>query len=175
MRVINQVRDEISGEEAIGYDPDSRFCIEWFAEFGMTSRDSGDAINMAQAYGISIDELNNAGVFHARHGAARLLLREEMQKDWNPATDTRLTAWECAQHLARVLLASAGGLDSAASLYASIPQEQGDAARMLAYRLYDICERRGDAEEAQVWNTLASEWADIEARAAEITPELRLS
>ena len=173
--IINEVKDEVSGEEVIGYDPDTRFCIDWFTEFGMTWRDSSDAINMAQAYGISIDELNNAGVFHARRGAARLLLREEMEQDWNPATDTRLTAWECAQHLARVLLASAGGLDAAASLYASIPQGQGDAARMLAYRLYDICERKGEAEEAQVWNTLASEWADIDARAGEIDPELQLS
>ena len=33
--LINQVRDEISGEEATGYDRETRFCIDWFEEFGM--------------------------------------------------------------------------------------------------------------------------------------------
>ncbi len=160
--LINQVRDEIGGEEAAGYDPDTRFCIEWFEAFGARRGTSGEAITMAQAYGISIDDLNNAGVFSARAGEARLLLRKELPPDWDPQSDTRLTAWECAQHLVRVLEASEGGLEAAARLYGRMPPEQGEAARQLAYRLYDICERTGRASEAQAWNMLVSEWAALE-------------
>ena len=36
---------------------------------------------------------------------------------------------------------------------------------MLAYRLYDICERKDRAVEAQVWNMLAQEWPALEAAA----------
>ena len=160
--LINQVRDEITGEEAAGYDPDTRFCIEWFEAFGAGTRASSDAISMAQAYGISIDDLNDAGVFSAKGGKARLLLRDELPTDWDPASDSRLTAWECAQHLVRVLEASDGGLEAAARLYERMPPEQGEAARLLAYRLYDICERSGRATEAQAWNMLVSEWVAIE-------------
>ena len=160
--LINQVRDEMSGEEAAGYDPDTRFCIEWFQEFGAGTGTSGAAISMAQAYGISIDDLNNAGVFSARGGKARLLLRDELPTNWDPAHDTRLTAWECAQHLVRVLEASDGGIEAAARLYERMPPEQGEAARLLAYRLYDICESTGRATEALAWNMLVSEWAALE-------------
>ena len=59
--LINQVRDEISGEEATSYDADTRFCIDWFDTFGMEEGKSGDAITMAQAYNIGIDDLQNAG------------------------------------------------------------------------------------------------------------------
>ena len=168
--LINQVKDEISGEEASAYDPETRFCIAWFEEFGAGTGASGAAISMAQAYGISIDGLNNAGVFNARGGKARLLARDEMPSDWDPARDPRLTVWECAHHLLRVLEATDGGLAAAARLFARMPAEQGGAARLLAYRLYDICERTGRATEAQAWNMLVSEWAALEEAAGRPDP-----
>ena len=156
------------GEEATGYDADTRFCIDWFEAFGMDKGKSGDAITMAQAYDIGIDDLENAGSFSARGGSARLLRRDELPTDWDPETDKRLTDWECAQHLVRALESPAGGIDAAALLYSKMAPERGEAARMLAYRLYDICERKDRAAEAQVWNMLAREWPALEAAAAEI-------
>ena len=161
--LINQVRDEISGEEATTYDRETRFCIDWFEAFGMEESPSGDAINMAQAYDVGIDDLQKAGVLSARAGKARLLRRNELPADWNPRADKRLTDWECAQHLARVIESPGGGMDAAARLYSEMGAEQGEAARMLAYRLYDICERKNRAAEAQVWNTLAQEWPALDA------------
>ena len=168
--LINQVRDEISGEEATGYDLDTRFCIDWFEAFGMAESESGNAIGMATPYNIGTGDLENAGVFTTRGGKARLLRREEMPANWDPATDSRLTDWECAQHLARVLESPAGGIDEAASLLAKMDPAHSEAARMLAYRLYDIRERKGRATEAQTWNMLAQEWPVLEAAAADITP-----
>ena len=118
--LINQVRDEISGEEATGYDRETRFCIDWFDEFGMDESASGNAINMAHAYDIGIDDLQKAGVVSAHAGRARLLRRDELPTDWNPQADKRLTDWECAQHLARVMESPDGGLDAAAHLYLSM-------------------------------------------------------
>ena len=166
--LINQVRDEISGEEATGYDPDTRFCIDWFEAFGMERGDAGDAITMAQAYDIGIGDLETAGVFSAQGGTARLRRRDELESDWDPATDKRLTDWECAQHLARVLEAPAGGIEAAAGLLATMDPARGEAARLLAYRLYDICERTDRAAEAQTWNMLAQEWPALEAAAADL-------
>ena len=168
--LINQVRDEISGEEASGYDPDTRFCIDWFEAIGMEAGDSGEAIKLAQAYNIGIGNLVTAGVLNTEGGKARLLLRDELKTDWDPTTDQRLTDWECAQHLARVLESPAGGIDEAAGLLAKMDPAHSEAARMLAYRLYDICERNGRSAEAQTWNMLAQEWPALEAAAADIAP-----
>lgn len=166
--LINQVRDEISGEEATGYDADTRFCIDWFETFGMAEGVSGEAITVAQAYGIGIGDLETAEVFSARGGTARLLRRDELPAGWDPATDKHLTDWECAQHLARVLESPEGGIEAAAQIYARMPPDRAEAARLLAYRLYDICERKDRTDEAQVWNMLAREWPALEAAAAGI-------
>ena len=171
--LINQVRDEISGEEATAYDRETRFCIDWFEAFGMDESASGDAINMAQAYDIGIDELQKAGVVSAHAGKTRLLRRDELPNDWSPRADKRLTDWECAQHLARVIESPDGGINVAARLYSAMGSERGEAARMLAYRLYDICDQKNRAAEAQVWNTLAQEWPALDAALIRVEEESR--
>ena len=163
--LINRTRDEISGEEATGYDPETRFCIDWFEAFGTAAGDSGDAITLAQAYDIGIEALVDAGVVATQGGTARLLRRDELPADWNPAADRHLTHWECAQHLARVLEAPDGGSEAAGRLLTAMGPDNGEAARLLAYRLYDVCERKGRADEARVWSMLAQEWPAIEAAA----------
>ena len=82
-----------------------------------------------------------------------------------------MTHWECAQHLARVLGAQDGGIGAAADLLAGMGPDDAGAARGLAYRLYDICERKGWTDEAQVWNMLAREWPAIEAEALRLGEE----
>lgn len=168
IELIDEVRNEISGEEASGYDVDTRFCIDRLGTFGMAEGRSGDVISMAQAHDIGVGDLETAGAFTAKGGAARLLCREELSTDWDLATDKRLTDWECAQHLAWVLESREGGIEAAAYLFVGMPPERVDAARLLAYRLYDICECKDRAAEAQVWNMLVREWLALEGAAAEI-------
>ena len=160
--LINEVREEILGEEDSHYDPSTRFCLDWFQAFGSGDGKSGDAINMANAYNLGIDDLKRAGVFYAQGGGARLLRRSEMPGDWRPSTDRTLTHWECTQHLIRALEGEGGGTAAAAALIAEMSPEDAAAARALAYRLYDICEKKGWAQEAQAYNLLAEEFPHIE-------------
>jgi putative DNA methylase len=79
--------------------------------------------------------------------------------------DNRLMHWGCAQHLIRVLEAEDGGAETAARLIAAMRPEDAEAARALAYRLYDICEKKGWAQEAQAYNLLAQEFPHLEQAA----------
>ncbi|WOS62047.1 DUF1156 domain-containing protein [Sinorhizobium fredii] len=169
--LINEVREEILGEEDAHYDPATRFCIDWFQAFGTADGKSGDAIGMANAYNLGLADLEAAGVFHARGGVARIVKRGDMPDDWHPSTDKRLTHWECAQHLIRVLDAEGGGGVAAAKLVAAMNAEDAQAARSLAYRLYDICEKKGWAQEAQAYNLLAEEFPHLEQAALDYEGE----
>jgi putative DNA methylase len=88
-----------------------------------------------------------------------------MRDEWRPGNDHQLTHWECAQHLIRALEAEDGGTAVAAGLVAEMSPEDAEAARALAYRLYDICEKKGWAQEAQVYNLLAEEFPHLERAA----------
>jgi adenine-specific DNA methylase len=169
--LINEAREEILGEEDSHYDSETRFCIDWFQAFGVAAGKSGDAIGMATAYNLGLSDLEQAGVFFAKGGIAKLVKRSDLPVDWHPSTDKHLTHWECAQHLIRILEAKDGGEASAARLIAAMNPEDAEAARTLAYRLYDICEKKGWAQEAQVYNLLAEEFPHLEEAALEYEGE----
>ncbi len=169
--LINELRAEILHEEDAHYDAETRFCIDWFAQFGFDEGPSGDAITMAQAYNLALDGLQRAGVLVAKGGRTRLLRRDELPADWRPSRDETLTVWECAQHLMRVLESPKGGADEAAGLLNEMDGEIREAVHALAYRLYDICERKGWAEEARSCNMLAGELKPLEERIARAAAE----
>ena len=77
---------------------------------------------------------------------------------WDPASARRLSAWETAQHLIRLL--ELHGESAAAALLDKLGG-MAETARDLAYRLYSICERKKWAEEALAYNGLVIAWPEL--------------
>jgi putative DNA methylase len=165
LKLINQVREEITAPATGEYDPETLFALDWFAAKGFEKGRSGDAIVMTNAVNISLDGMNEAGFFLADGGVSRLLKREELPDEWDPAADDHATVWEACQHLIKRLRAEDGGVDAAAALYNRLGS-RAEPAHALARRLYDICEQNQWAAEGYVYNQLHQEWDTIEKRAA---------
>src|SRR5439155_19947257 len=83
---------------------------------------------------------------------------DELPSDWDPATDSRLTVWEVAQHLIRAL--ETGGEATGANLFKRVGG-LAEVARDLAYRLYTTSERKGWTQEALAYNSLVVAWPEI--------------
>lgn len=109
--------------------------MAWFEQYGVGQGDYGVAETLSKAKNTSVAGLVEAGVLEARLGKVRLLLREELPVDWDPATDWRPTVWESAQHPIRAL--DTQGKAGAAALLRKVGGG-GEAARDLAYWLYSI-------------------------------------
>jgi putative DNA methylase len=164
LKLINQVHEEVASTTDADYDSETRFALDWFAAKGFEKGRAGDAIVMTNAVDVSLDGMNAAGFFLADGGVARLLKREELPDDWDPAGDNRATVWEACQHLIKRLRAEDGGIDAAAALYNRLGS-RAEPAHALARRLYDICEQKQWATEGYVYNQLHQEWDTIEKRA----------
>jgi putative DNA methylase len=165
LQLINQVREEVTSSGDADYDSETRFALDWFAAKGFEKGRSGDAIVMTNAVNVSLDGMNAAGFFLADGGVARLLKRDELTDDWDPAKDNGATVWEACQHLIKRLRAEDGGIDAAAALYNRLGS-RAEPAHALARRLYDICEQNQWPAEGYVYNQLHQEWDTIEKRAA---------
>lgn len=165
LQIINQVLDELQTEQESEFDADTRWAVTWFDQHGMDSGEFGEALNLATARGTAMNALERSGIVEARSGRVRLLDRSEYPDDWDPSTDKRVTVWEVCQHLIRRVQGD-GGLMAAAALLRQVGG-LGDAARDLSYRLYEIANRNGWAEEARAYNNLAAEWPDLVALAAQ--------
>lgn len=162
--LINAALDDILTEQEGDFDADTRFAISWFEENGTSDSDFGRADVLARAKNTSVRGLEEAGIVVSRAGKVRLLGREELPEGWDPAADGRLTVWEVTQHLIRQL--ETGGEVAAAELLRRVGG-LGETARVLAYRLFTICERTGWAQDALGYNALVVAWPEIARLAAE--------
>ena len=167
LQLINRELDEFLSDVQGEFDSDTRFSITWFGQHGYDKGESGSAINIAQARGISVESVKHAGIIEYSAGKVRILKRDEFLDDWDPATDAHLTVWECCQHLIRKL--ETEGEYEAAILLKKIGPDKSDAVKDLAYCLYDICSnKRKDAKEATSYNALIAIWAELTRQAASI-------
>jgi putative DNA methylase len=168
LALINRVWEEIENELDTTFDPETQVALAWFATYGFEARQSGELITLANAKNIPLNVLFTSGVFQNLHGKAKLIARPDLPKGWRPNTDGASTVWECVQHTARVLRAEKGGAHAAAVLVAEMGPKT-EAARALAYRLFEIATKKSWTSEALVYNELAEEWPTLEELAADRT------
>ena len=166
LSLINETVDEILSEQEGDYDDWTRFAVSWFAQYGEQAGPYGEADSIANARGISVQGVVDAGILCSGGGRVRLLSRDELDPHWTPEDDQRLTVWEATQYLIR--RHEEGGDHKAAELLVRLGTK-AEPARALAYRLYKLCEDKGLTGLAQSYNNLVQMWPDLKtigARAA---------
>ncbi|MBU2547025.1 MAG: hypothetical protein KKB20_01320 [Proteobacteria bacterium] len=159
LTLINQILDEVLAEQEGEFDAYTRWAVAWFEQYGVQEGPYGVAETLSKAKNTSVQGLAEAGIVNSRSGSVRLLGRNDLPADWDPAADPRLTAWEATQHLIRSL--DQAGESGAADLLRQLGGDYGDKARDLAYRLFSICERKKWAQEALAYNSLVIAWPEL--------------
>jgi putative DNA methylase len=163
LALINNSLDEVLAEQEGEFDADTRWALAWFDQNGFNEGAYGVAETLCTAKNTSVSGMVEAGILAAKGGKVRLLKKEELDADWNPATDERLTVWEATHHLIR-------SLDSGEQVAAALLRKLGamaEVARDLSYRLYTVCERRKWSQDAIGYNALVLSWPDLKRLADE--------
>jgi putative DNA methylase len=158
LALINHTLDEALAEQEGDFDADTRWALAWFEQYGFEAGEYGVAETLSKAKNTSVAGMVAARILASKGGKVRLLKPSELPKDWDPATDPRLSVWEIVHHLIRVL--EADGEAAAAALIAKLGAN-AETARELPYRLYTLCERKKRAAEALSYNGLVQSWPEI--------------
>lgn len=158
LSLINQTLDESLAEQEGDFDADTRWALAWFEQSAFDVGEYGIAETLSKAKNTSVAGMVDAGILSSKGGKVRLLRPDELSSDWDPAKDSRLTAWEVVHQLVRTLESS--GEKGVAQLVTSLGTK-AEAARELAYRLYTLCERKKRAPEALSYNSLVQSWPEI--------------
>jgi putative DNA methylase len=162
--LINKVRGEVLSRRQDSFDADTRWAVQWFAEYGFGPGDYGRAEIAFTATDTSFDRLRRAGIISSRPPNLWLVRPEDLRVGRDPRIHGGTSVWELTMHLVGRLYE--GGEASAGDLLAERIR-LGDAARDLAYRLADICERHQQADEARAFHALIVAWPEIARRATE--------
>ncbi len=163
LSLINQVLDEKLSQLEGDVSAETRWCVEWFKQFGFDSGPFGTAETLSKGIDTSIDGLERSGVLNSRAGKVKLLSVREIPEDYDPRDDDRTSEWEICLHLAKALELR-GASDAAALMAAArdVPTVDLDDVKELAFLLYSIAEKKGWAETALLFNNLGTSWTDLE-------------
>ncbi|MGI0497695.1 DUF1156 domain-containing protein, partial [Limnospira platensis] len=161
LQLINQLLDEYLSDQEGEFDSDTRWALIWFQQYQYNPAPYGEAETLSKAKNISIEGLETGGILTAKAGKVRLLKREEFPQDWTPTKEARLPHWRLAQNLIQRLLEK--GEMGAAELLSKLKQQETEVeiVRDLAYRLYNLCDRKGWSSEAIAYNSLVVSWPEI--------------
>ena len=164
LSLIAEITDEVRGEGISDMDPETRFAVKWYRQFGWLPEVSGTAISISQSVGTSLGALERGGIFEAKGGRARLLPPSQLDGDWDPETDERVSVWEATVRLAAVM--AKDGADKVVSLLPSVQTRVNlDAVKELGFLLFHEAEKKRDTQDALLFNGLVSAWADVSEKA----------
>ncbi len=168
LAIVNQTLTEVLSELEDDFDADTRWAIAWFEQNGFAADDFGNAEILSKAKVTSVSGLQQAGIVTSKGGKVRLLRPDELASDWNPTVDHRSAVWGMTHHLLRIYHYEQAGDEATAALLRKLGSD-GDVARELAYRLFNISEKKKLSQEAQGYNALVLGWPEI-ARIARQKP-----
>jgi putative DNA methylase len=166
LQIINQELDLYFSEQDGELDRDSRFCVDLYTQYAFNDMKFGEADVLARAKNTSVEKLRAVGVLYAEKGVVRLLTREEIPEK---ITSGDRIIWLLTQQLTRAM--EKEGVVGAAEIVADIFTSEPEHAKALAYRLFQIAERKGWAGEAYAYNSLVIAWPEIQSKAADITAQ----
>ena len=164
LALINQTLDEALAEQEGDFDADTRWSLTWFEQVGFAEGDYGVAEQLSKSKNTAVAGLVEGGILISKAGKVRLLKPAELEPNWDPSSDKRLTVWEVVHQLVRALEANGEG---AASILVAKLGSKAETARELCYRLYTLCERKKRATEAMAYNGLVQSWPEITRLARE--------
>lgn len=159
LRAINSALAEVLDEQEGELDSESRFAVRWWATHGWEASTFGEADKGARPLGISVDDVVRAQVATSQANKVQLLGRTGLDRDWEPARDSKPTAWEAVHHLADRLI-DGGGETAAGRLMGSLTHLQGPAMA-LVYRLHDLAAKSGRTGDQERYNALISAWSEL--------------
>lgn len=168
LTLINQALDEVLADQDGDLDPDTRFCLDWYRQYGWDEQPYGEADVLARAKNTSVAGLARGGALTSAGGKVQLIKPLDLDPDWNPADDDRISLWEATLHLARSNQTEGG--ETTARLMSAVGRRVDlDAVQLLAYRLYELSQADRPAD-ALLFNGLGQGWSDLTTAARRTTP-----
>lgn len=153
LKLINQALDEYFHGQGENLDSETRFCIDFYTTYGFGEAPFGEADVLARAKNVAMNSMTASGAVVAAKGKVRLAKPEELPED-----DKESGGWIRVQRLVK-LLAEGGITACAESLRDFLGDTEG--IKNLAYRLYQIADKKGWAQDGTGYNNLVVSWQDI--------------
>ena len=160
LTAINRAIADYDERQEGDLDSETRFCLDWFKQHGYEEGAYGDAETLSLAKNVPISKLQDDGLLTAEGGRVKLLPLDAFS-DSEQLTLGDPTAWEGCFRMAYHLNREDGrGIEGAVH----VGREMGsnvESVERLGRILYNYYDRKGDSQNAVIFNNLVTEWQRI--------------
>ncbi len=160
LAAINKAIADYDERQEGDLDSASRFCMDWLKTYGYGEGQYGEADTLARAKNVAIGNLNVDRLLTAEGGRVKLLSIDEFG-DNRPLTLGNMTAWEGCFRMAYHLNREDGRGIEGAGRVAQTMDGNVESIERLARILYGHYDRKGDSQNAVIFNNLVTSWQDI--------------
>ncbi len=161
LAAINRAIADYDERQEGDLDAESRFCLDWLKQHGYKIGLYDKAETLARAKNVAIGKLQNLDRLLIAEGGVVQLLSIDEYSDDRPLSLGNMAAWEGCFRIAYHLNREDGdGIPGAARVAQSMDGHV-DAVERLARILYNHYDRKGDSQNALVFNNLVTAWQDI--------------
>ena len=161
LKLINQALDDYFHGQGENLDAESRFAVDLYAQCGFNEIAFGEADVLARARNVAMNRLQDMGIVHAAKGKVRLKDRDELPSKLSTGDSTWLWVQTLVRELEKI------GIEGCAKRLSEVISS-GEGIKHLAYRLYQIADKKGWAQEGTGYNNLVISWPDIMTRREEL-------
>ena len=180
LAAINRAIADYDERQEGDLDLESRFCLDWLKQHDYEEGPYGDAETLARAKDVIISKLHSDRLLTAESGRVKLLPLDTFSEYSDPfaregesepphplargGKKGGVTAWEGCFRMAYHLNREDGrGIEGAAEVGREMESDVESVER-LARILYNHYDRRGDSQNAVIFNNLVTEWQRIRER-----------
>ncbi|MEX0683365.1 MAG: DUF1156 domain-containing protein [Dehalococcoidia bacterium] len=158
---INNAVAAYRAERTSSFDERTRFCIDFYDQFGFAQAPFGDAQNLARAKNVGVNTLEDEDLLVAERGKAWLVPLKSYPAGIG-GLERRFagSAWEACMRLAATLQEE--GEDATAALARQLGEGVCARARELAVWLFTIADARKRSQDALAFNALDASWPEIQ-------------
>jgi putative DNA methylase len=163
---INTAIASYRSERVSSFDPDTRFCVDWYDQHGYGDGPYGDADSLARTYNVAPEALRRAGLLTMGQGRLRLEQPAAYPVGVADLAERSFggSAWEACLRLALTLRRE--GDVGAAALARELGEGAAARARELAVWLYTIADTKRRSDDALLFNDLDASWSGIQEQLA---------
>ena len=160
LAAINKAIADYDERQEGDLDSESRFCMDWLKTYDYGEGQYGEAETLARAKNVAISNLNLNRLLTAEGGRVKLLPIDEFGNN-RSLTLGNMTAWEGCFRMAYHLNREDGiGIEGAGTV-ARAMDGNVESIERLARILYGHYDRKGDSQNAVIFNNLVTSWQDI--------------
>ena len=163
LAAINRAIADYDERQEGDLDAETRFCFDWFKQHGYGEEVYGEAETLARAKDVTVSKLSSDGLLIAERGKVKLLSLDAFS-DSEQLTLGDTTAWEgCFRMVYHLNREEGRGIEGAAE----VGREMGgnvESVERLARLLYNHYDRKGDSQNAVIFNNLVTEWQRIQEK-----------